>query len=156
MDTLRMEAFLFIAETLNFTEAARQLHLSQSTISHRIKVLENELGLELFDRSGSGICLTEAGRSLIPWAGRLVRNSMEIQNMMASFEDKIIGHLRIACSTTSGKYILPKLAARFHNLYPWVKVTILSCTPEYVIPRLLEDEANLGVLSREAYQEGLS
>ena len=74
---------------------------------------------------------------------------------MNSIQDKIVGHLRIACSTTSGKYILPQLAARFRNRYPWVKITILSCTSEHVVPRLLEDEANIGVISRESFEDGL-
>jgi DNA-binding transcriptional LysR family regulator len=155
IDLLKIEAFLHAAETLSFSEAARQMHLSQPTISHHIKMLEHEFSVELFDRSGPGIHLTEAGRLLLPWARRLVRESIEMQTIMASLQDKIVGHLRIACSTTSGKYILPQLAARFHNRYPWVHVTILACTPEHVVPRLLEAEANLGVLSREAFEEGL-
>jgi DNA-binding transcriptional LysR family regulator len=154
-DLLKFEAFLRAAENLSFSETAKQMHLGQSTISHHIKALESEFGVALFDRSGAGIHLTEAGRLLVPWARRLIRDSIEIQEIMASLQDKIVGHLRIACSTTSGKYILPQLAARFHNRYPWVKVTIMSCTPEYVVPRMLEEEANLGVLSREAFEEGL-
>jgi LysR family transcriptional regulator, transcriptional activator of the cysJI operon len=155
MDLLKIAAFLNAAETLNFSEAAKRMHLGQSTISYHIKMLEGEFGVELFDRSEAGMRLTEAGRLLVPWAHRLIRDSIEIQEMMASLQDKIVGHLRIACSTTSGKYILPQLAARFHNRYPWVTIAIMSCTPEHVVPRLLEEEANLGVLSREAFEEGL-
>jgi DNA-binding transcriptional LysR family regulator len=155
IDLLKIEIFLHAAENLSFSEAAKKMHLSQPTISHHIKVLEHEFGMELFDRAGAGLHLTEAGRLLLPWARKLVRESIEMQEMMASLQDKIVGHLRIACSTTSGKYILPQLAARFHNRYPWVKVTILSCTQEHVVPRLLEEEANIGVLSRESYEEGL-
>jgi DNA-binding transcriptional LysR family regulator len=155
MDLLKIETFLYAAESLSFTEAAKRMHLGQSTISYHIKTLEGEFGVDLFDRSDAGIHLTEAGRLLVPWARRLIRDSIEIQEMMASLQDKIVGHLRIACSTTSGKYILPQLAARFHNRYPWVAVTIMSCTPEYVVPRLLEEEANIGVLSREAFEGGL-
>ena len=155
MDLLKIEAFLHAAEALSFSEAAKRMHLGQSTISYHIKMLEGEFGVDLFDRSEAGIHLTEAGRLLVPWAHRLIRDSIEIQEMMASLQDKIVGHLRIACSTTSGKYILPQLAARFHNRYPWVEVTILSCTQEHVVPRLLEEEANIGVLSREAFEEGL-
>lgn len=155
VDLLKVEAFLIAAENLNISEAAKQMHLSQPTVSHRIKMLEHEFGVELFERTGAGLQLTEAGRLLLPWARKLIRQSIEMQEMMASLENKIVGHLRIACSTTSGKYVLPQLAARFRNRYPWVKVTILSCTPEHVVPRLLEEEANIGVLSREAFEEGL-
>lgn len=155
IDLLKIEVFLHAAETLSFSEAARQMHLSQPTISHHVKMLEHEFGVELFDRTGPGLRMTDAGRLLLPWARKLIRESIEMQEMMASLQDKIVGHLRIACSTTSGKYLLPQLAARFHQRYPWVKVSILSCQPEYVIPRLLEEEANLGVLSRESFDEGL-
>ena len=155
IDLMKLEAFLYAAENLSFSEAARKMHLSQPTISHHLKILEHDFGVELFDRSGQALHLTEAGRLLVPWARKLIRESIEMQEMMASLQDKIIGHLRIACSTTSGKYILPQLAARFHNRYPWVQVTILSCTQEHVVPRLLEEEANIGVLSREAFEEGL-
>jgi DNA-binding transcriptional LysR family regulator len=155
IDLLKIEAFLHTAENLSFSEAARQMHIGQPTISHHVKMLENEFGVELFDRTGPGLHLTEAGRLLLPWARKLIRVSIEMQEMMASLHDKIVGYLRIACSTTSGKYILPQLAARFHNRYPWVKVVILSCTQERVVPRLLEADANIGVLSREAFEEGL-
>lgn len=155
IDLLKIEAFLHVAENLSFSEAARQMHLSQPTISHHVKMLEHEFGVELFDRTGPGLHLTEAGHLLLPWARKLIRESIEMQEMMASLQDKIVGHLRIACSTTSGKYILPQLAARFHERYPWVKVTILSCTQEHVVPRLLEEDANIGVLSREAFEDGL-
>lgn len=155
IELIRLKVFLNSAETLSFSEAARRLHLTQPTISHHIKVLERDLGVVLFERSGSGLHLTEAGRLLLPWAHKLIRQSVEMQEMMSSLQEKLVGHLRIACSTTSGKYLLPLLAGRFHQRYPWVKVTILSCTPEYVVPRLLEEEANLGVLSREASETGL-
>jgi DNA-binding transcriptional LysR family regulator len=84
-----------------------------------------------------------------------MRETMQMQEMMTSLQSKIVGHLRIACSTTTGKYLLPQLAARFHTRHPGVKFTILSCTQEGVVPHLLEKEADLGVLSREVTGEGL-
>jgi len=155
IDVTKLETFIRAAECLSFSEAARQLNLTQPTVSYHVKSLEQELNVTLFERSGSRLMLTEAGRQLLPWAHKLIRQSIELQEMMTSLQDKIVGHLRIACSTTSGKYILPQLAARFHNRYPWVQVTILSCTQEHIVPRLLEEDANLGVLSREAFEISL-
>jgi DNA-binding transcriptional LysR family regulator len=151
----RLEIFLSAAESLSFSEAAKHLHLTQPTISHHVQMLEHDLGATLFDRSSSGLRLTEAGQILLPWARKLVRESIEMQEMMASLQNRIAGFLRIACSTTTGKYLLPQLAARFHNRHPGVRITILACTQANVIPRLLEEEANLGVLSREACGVGL-
>ncbi|MEJ2758610.1 MAG: LysR substrate-binding domain-containing protein, partial [Anaerolineales bacterium] len=92
---------------------------------------------------------------LQPWARKLVRGSNELREIMDSLNQQILGELRIACSTTSGKYILPQLAARFRQRVPGIRVSILACTPPHVIPRLLEGEANLGVLSSESVEPGM-
>jgi DNA-binding transcriptional LysR family regulator len=59
----------------------------------------------------------------------------------------------VACSTTAGKYVLPQLAARFCNRYPGIQVSIPRCNPENVIPQLLENDADLGVISHELLDE---
>ena len=149
VDLNRIETFLHAAETLNFSEAARSLHLSQPTVSHHIKNLEQELGVELFKRQGSAIKLTEAGRLLVPWARRMMQGSIEMQEMMESLKEGIAGNLYIACSTTAGKYVLPQLAARFSIRHPKIQTTLLRCAPEIVVPNLLDGDANLGVVSYE-------
>lgn len=147
IDLMRLQTFILAAEYLSFSEAAKQLHLSQPTVSHHIKILEKDLGTELFDRSSSTLKLTEGGRLLLPWAQKLVHQALEVRDLMNSLDDKIVGRLRVACSTTAGKYILPQLAARFSQRYPGIQVSILACQPEDIMLRLLEDEANLGVVS---------
>ncbi|MGA9190209.1 MAG: selenium metabolism-associated LysR family transcriptional regulator [Anaerolineales bacterium] len=155
MDIQRLETFLWAAEHLSFSEAAKQLHITQPTISHHIKVLESELGVKLFDRTAPRLQLTEAGRSLLPWARKLIQDSHDLQEMAASMQEGVIGHLRIACSTTAGKYILPQLAARFSKRHPGVRVSILACTPDLAIPQVMEGEANLGVVSFEPHEESV-
>lgn len=147
IDLTKLKVFIYAAESLSFSEASKQVHLSQPTVSHHIKSLEESLGVTLFERTGHSLKLTEAGRTLLPWAHKLVRQAIEVQDMMESLQQEIIGHLRIACSTTAGKYILPQLAARFCQQYKGIKVSILTCTPEHIIPQLLEGEANLAVIS---------
>jgi DNA-binding transcriptional LysR family regulator len=78
-----------------------------------------------------------------------------MQAMMSSMKSDVVGELRITCSTTAGKYVLPQMAARFCRLYPGVKVRILSCTSEDVTIRLLEGDAHIGVLSHEILTAGL-
>ena len=150
LDTARLQAFLSAAQSLSFSEAARQLNRTQPTISHHIKGLEQALGVELFDRSSPKLKLTEAGRLLLPWARKMVHESIEIQQMMASLDENVAGHIRIACSTTTGKYMLPLFAARFRVRHPNVQVSVLACTQENVIPRLLQQDADLGVVSFDA------
>ncbi len=149
VDLLRIESFLHTAENLSFSEAARVLHLTQPTVSHHIKKLEQELGVELFNRQGSSIKLTDAGRLLVPWARKVIRDSIEMQEMMASLQAGLAGSLQVACSTTAGKYVLPLLAARFSKRHPKINISILRCTPESVAVNLLEGDASLGVVSSE-------
>ena len=149
IDIQKVETFLAAAEKLSLSEAAKQLHLSQPTVSHQIKVLEQELNVTLFKRSNTGLQLTEAGRLMLPWARRLLHDTSNLKEMMSSLQDDIVGELRIACSTTGGKYILPQLAARFSQQYPGILVRILACGPEQTALNLLEGEAHLGVVSSE-------
>lgn len=147
IDLERMRIFIAAAEHLSFTEAAKRLHLSQPTVSHHIQGLEKSFNVALFERSGNSVRLTEAGRLLLPWAQKLVRQSIEVEDMMATLDERIAGQLRIACSTTSGKYILPQLAARFCQRYANIQISILACRSQQVVPHLLEDGANLAVVS---------
>ncbi len=155
IDLIKIETFLRAAENLNFSETAKQLHMSQPSVSHQIKTLEQELGVTLFDRGGTGLHLTEAGRILLPWARRLLHDMNTMESMMSSLEQEVAGNLQIACSTTAGKYILPQLAARFRQRYPGIQISIPACASEQVTLDLLDGRANLGVLSREVYDPNL-
>lgn len=149
-DLERLRIFIYAAENMSFSAAAKELHLTQPTVSHHIKTLEKEIGQKLFDRSAGSLNLTEAGKLLLPWARKLIRESYELQKMMDSIDENIIGNLRIACSTTSGKYILPQFAARFHKQHPGVRVTIARCDSEGAVSRIIEEESDLGVVSYDA------
>jgi DNA-binding transcriptional LysR family regulator len=155
VDIMKIGTFLRVTETLNFSEAAKQLHMSQPTVSYHIKTLEQEMGVSLFTRTNTGLQLTEAGRLLLPWARRLQHDTNTMQAMMSSIHEDVVGDLRITCSTTAGKYVLPQMAGRFCQRFPGVKVQILACTQEDVTISLLDGHAHLGVFSREILDAGL-
>jgi LysR family transcriptional regulator, low CO2-responsive transcriptional regulator len=149
IDLDKLNAFLHASQTLSFSAAAQQLHVSQPTISKYISALEHEFDVALFERTSGGLQLTAAGKTLVPWAHRLVHESLDMHEMMLSMRGEVIGQLQIACSTTAGKYILPQLAGRFRHLHAGVRISILACTQEHVAVRLLDGEADLGVVSME-------
>jgi len=155
IDNDKLNVFIHVANNLSFTDAAKQLHVSQPTVSKYIQDLEHELGVQLFDRSGAKPRLTSAGKTLLPLARKMVRQSIELEELMSSLEEGVVGQLRIACSTTVGKYILPQLAARLCHLHPEISITILRCTPEHAVLNLLDGEADLGVVSFETCSAGL-
>jgi DNA-binding transcriptional LysR family regulator len=155
IDIQKIETFICAAENLSLSEAAKQLHLSQPAVSHQIKLLEQELGVILFIRSNIGLTLTEAGQILLPWARTLLRDMDNLEDMMASLQEVIAGELNIACSSSAGKYVLPKLATRFCLLYPQIRMHIQVCKPDSIIPSLLEGKTHLGIVSTEINDIGL-
>ncbi len=142
-----MQVFTVAAETENFSEAARRLHLSQPAVSQQIRSLENYLDVELFLRSGRGVALTDAGEVLLPLARELLDLSRRIEETMRSLEGRVVGHLAIGCTTTAGKYMLPLAAAAFGQHHPDVQVTIEMCHCASIVEPLLAQEVHLGISS---------
>jgi DNA-binding transcriptional LysR family regulator len=123
LDVHQLNVFVAAAESLNFTQAAKQLHMTQPSVSQHIQGLERHFDMSLFSRNGRNLELTDAGMALLPLAKEAVVLSVRIDETMASLKGGLYGHLMVACSTTPGKYILPHILARFHNIYPQVRVT---------------------------------
>ncbi|MGW8318102.1 MAG: LysR substrate-binding domain-containing protein [Candidatus Promineifilaceae bacterium] len=129
LDAHQLHVFLTAAEKLNFTAAARQLHMTQPSVSQHIQALEQRFQVALFVRKGRKMVLTDAGEALVPLARRMVDWSVRIDETMESLRGQVYGHLKVGCSTTAGKYILPFLLTNFMQHYPQVKATC------HVLPR---------------------
>lgn len=142
-----LNVFVEAARAENFSVAARRLYLSQPAVSLQISNLEKRLGLELFTRNGRSIQLNEAGRTLLPMAREALQHIKQIEETMSALHGLMIGHISIACSTTVGKYILPRLVAGFRRQYPDVRVTVNVMSRRAAIEWLLDDCAELAVVS---------
>jgi DNA-binding transcriptional LysR family regulator len=145
LNLLEMQVFVVAAETENFSEAARRLHLSQPAVSQRIHSLERHLGIRLFRRSGRSVELTDEGLALLPMARDLLATGREIEETMWALEGEVAGHVTIGCTTTAGKYGLPLLAARFNREYPMVRITIDMCQCDSVLQSLLAQEVQVAI-----------
>jgi DNA-binding transcriptional LysR family regulator len=119
----QLNVFVIAAETLNFTQTAKRLHLTQSSVSQHIKSLENQLGVQLFERKGRSLEITDAGMVLLPMAREIVEDSIRAAEQMELLKNEIHGHLVVGCNTAPGKYILPILLAKFHQQYPLVRIS---------------------------------
>ena len=150
LENHELNIFVHAAETLSFTEAAKRLHISQPAVSMQISNLERRLNTVLFDRSGRKISPTEAAEVLLPMAREMINYSSNIEEAMASLHGSMTGHLQIACSTSAGKYILPRIIARFREMHPDVRVTVSVCGPDAAIERVCDGRSQLGILSSEA------
>ena len=147
LDSHQLNVFIIAAETLSFSEAARRLHMSQPSVSQHIQSLERHFQRELFMRTGRHVILSDAGRALLPLARAMVNRSESIEETMRSLDGEVYGHLHVGCSTTPGKYILPHLLARFHRLYPQVKVSCHVASQEQTVEMLCNDEIHFSVAS---------
>lgn len=143
----QLNVFLIAAETLNFTQAATQLKMSQPSVSQHIQALEQHFGLSLFHRSGRSLELTDSGLVLIPIAREFIYLSTHIEETMASIKGDVFGHLMVGCSTTTGRYILPQLLANFHRKYPQVKATCQVVSQEVALQMLKDGKVHIAMTS---------
>jgi len=155
LNLLQVQLFTVAAETENFSEAARRLHLSQPAVSQQIRSLEQYLGIELFHRPGRGVKLTNTGQVLLPMARDLLDLSQHIEQTMRSLEDQVTGHLVIGCTTTAGKYVLPLVAASFSQRHPNVRVTIEMCSSDPIENILLAQRVHVGISDKKIVQRDI-
>lgn len=134
IDSRQLVAFCTLVQTGSFTETARQLHLTQSAISHSIRNLEEDLSCQLVTRTGRKIHITTEG-------GELYKDAQAILLQMETARSKIHdranwgrGHLRVGASTTACQFLLPNVLREFNECFP---ECILSITPADT-PELLQ------------------
>jgi len=151
LDPHQLRVFMAAAETMNFSQAARRLHMSQPSVTQHIRSLESHFGMQLFNRNGRKLTLTEAGSTLLPMARDLVLSSVRADEMMDALRQEVHGHLWIACSTTPGKYILPSLMADFLKKHAKVESTISVTSREIAMQWLNEGKAQIMVSSVYSY-----
>jgi len=147
LDTHQLRVFLAAAETLNFSQAAKRLHMSQPSVTQHIHNLETHFGMQLFVRAGRKLSLTEAGVTLLPMARDLVLSAIRADEMMDTLKQEVHGNLWIACTTTPGKYILPPLMAEFLKRHPKVEATISVTNRDDAMSYLNEGKAHIMVTS---------
>ncbi len=147
LDTHQLNVFLEAADTLNFTQAAQRLHMTQPSVSQHIQALEQHFGTPLFNRVGRYIELTDAGQALLPLAREMVNRSVLIEETMKSLEGEVHGHLLVGCSTTPGKYVLPSLLADFHRRYPKVRVSCHVASQQHALQMVCDGEVHFALAS---------
>ncbi len=115
---------------LNVSATAEGLYTSQPGISKQIRLLEEELGLQIFVRNGKHfVDVTPAGRAIIDAAGRILAESENIKRVAAEFTDREHGSLSIATTHTQARYALPPVIKRFIEKYPGVSLHMHQGTP---------------------------
>ncbi len=129
MDFDQLRAFINVVSLKSFSGAADKLYISQPSVSMRIKTLEQELGLALFDRSKAREpVLTEFGQLFLDYAQAVINLEDEFKNKLSTRNEEAIGMIRVGASTVPGTYLLPSILAGFKKSCPAVefKINILD------------------------------
>ena len=150
LDLHKIEVFVAAAEQGTYTEAGRRLHLSQPAVSQAIHALEGQFGVRLFAQHGRTVCLTEAGQALLPAARDLLAATRQVTDMLNQHQSQVAGELVVGCSTTPGKYLLPRLLAEFRREYPLARVRLEILGREEVLARVLAGRLAMAVMSTKA------
>lgn len=131
MPTLRQFAYLVtLADTGSFVRAAQAANVSQPTLSHQIKALENRLGVRLVDRSAAGAILTPIGRAIVGKARGLLAEVREIESLAGRSADSLSGTLRLGTTPTLGPYLLSPIVAELHRRAPDLHLYVREGIPD--------------------------
>jgi DNA-binding transcriptional LysR family regulator len=146
MNLYHLRVFLAVAEHEHITRASGELYLSQPAVTKIIQSLEHETGLELIERHGRRIVLTDAGRLLHGYARRLFALEREMEDALAALHDAGVGEIYLAANTTMGVYLLPPVVARFRTHYPKVGLHITILNSHEIIEQILNWEVDFGLV----------
>ncbi len=131
---------------LNITAAARALHTSQPGVSKQIKLLEDELGFEVFERQGRTLRrLTPAGEQVVSRAQRILEEARNIRRLSDEARDEKKGSMSIATTHTQARYVLPGIVKRFREQYPEVKLHLHQGTSEQIASLAAEDRVDFAI-----------
>lgn len=154
MELRQLRYFAKLAETLNFSEASRELFITQSTLSQQIKQLEQELDTLLFRRDSHNVALTEAGEAMLPYAIKTIRDSQLCAERVNDLRDLLAGTLNIGV-TYSFSPMLTETLLEFMKLYPGVKLNVVY-KPVAELMELLDERVVDFVLAFRPRQEAQS
>lgn len=126
MDFRQLQYLTAVAEHRNVTKAAESLYISQSALSHYIRKAEEELGVQLFDRSTTPISLTYAGKCYIESAQRILLENERLMKELREITENMTGVLRMGISRDRASYTMPRLVRDFQAKYPGIRVDIFT------------------------------
>jgi DNA-binding transcriptional LysR family regulator len=145
MDFDQLHTFLEIVRLKSFSKAAQTCYRTQPAISAQVRQLEQELRSELFERFGSRISLTTAGKLFAEFAEQMLDLRRRAQDAVAELETNPRGELVIAANEATCIYVLPKVFSEFRELFPAVQLQVLRSYGSRVVEAVMENSADFGL-----------
>jgi len=150
LENFRIVVFRAVAEHLSFRRAAEELYLTQPAVSLQIKALEQDLGVQVFDRAGAQITLTPAGTILLRYAKQVNSLFVQVEREIVALTGDHAGQLALGASTTIAQYVLPRLLGEFCKEHPRVHPTLISGNTEHIVDAVEKQKVELGLIEGPA------
>jgi LysR family cyn operon transcriptional activator len=148
MELRHLRYFVALAERLNFTQAAAQSHVTQSTLSHQIRQLEEQLGQALFERTKRRVTLTAAGELFLPKAMRALSELDGGIALLSASPTELTGQLRVGTTPTFNVDVIPRALAAFTERHPGMRVVVEEDMATGIVQKVLSGHSDFAV----AYQ----
>lgn len=148
MELRHLRYFIALSGSLNFTRAAERVHVTQSTLSHQIRQLEDEIGQRLFERIGKRVVMTEAGETFLAYAQRALK---EIDQGLGAIKQDVAlvtGQVRVGTTHTFNLNFIPDCVAQLLQRSPGVKVLIEELPADAIAQQLEAGRLDIGVAYR--------
>ena len=155
MDEKDFEILSILNETRNITRAAKQLYITQSALSKRIKAIETELGIEMLIRSRQGIRFTPAGEAVLTHSTCAAREMELMRRHIDTMNEEICGTLNTGISINFALYKLPDILADYHKKYPNVNLQITTGQSRHLYRQMLDGSLDIAVLRGEYPWDGI-
>jgi LysR family cyn operon transcriptional activator len=154
MDLHQLRVFHAAIKSGGFTRAGEQLHLSQSTVSQHIKLLEEELGCALFLRVGKRVLVTESGNVLLQYAERIFRELRNAEMAVREINALKRGTVRLGVGPTTLTYRLPPILRDYIRRFPQIELIVLAGSTEFLLDELKQQHLDLAIVLSTAPQPG--
>lgn len=155
IDPFDLRLFAAVVDEGTITAGARQANLSLAAASARLKNLEHAIGAELLYRAKQGVTLTDAGRTLMRHAGRLLREMEAMHADMAAHAHGVSSTVRLLCNTAAMSEYLPPLIGRFLAAHPNIDIDLRELGSLDVLQAMRQERADIGIVADYVSTEGL-
>ncbi|MFD2670214.1 selenium metabolism-associated LysR family transcriptional regulator [Marinicrinis sediminis] len=145
----QLHIFYTVAERGSFSSAAQMLHMSQPAVTMQIQSLEDYFGVKLFHRSTKKVVLSEAGKTLMPYAKKSMQIMKDTEQAMASYTESLKGELQLGASLTIGESILPRLLGYFSKQYTHISYKLKVMNTTQIMEEVLNHQLHIGLVEAE-------
>ncbi|PWL17622.1 LysR family transcriptional regulator [Falsochrobactrum shanghaiense] len=146
MELSQLRTLIHVAELGSLSKAADRLHIAQPALSRQIRLLEEELGVRLFERHGRGMILTDQGQDVLRHASRVMTELEEIRAAVADGDAPLRGHIAIGMPPTVSDILAEPLVAAFRENHPDATLRIVSAYSGYLLDWLHRGQIDVAIL----------